>query len=43
MIEGDHALPEAERTTWTNAPYRLQGKPLLEAGLLGPVTLAREW
>ena len=35
---GDHALPEEERITWTNAPYRLEGTPLLEAGLLGPVT-----
>lgn len=36
---GDHALPEKERITWTRAPFRLQGKPLLEAGLLGPVIL----
>jgi hypothetical protein len=38
---GDHALPEKERVTWTNAPYRLEGKPLLPAGLLGPVKLIR--
>ncbi len=39
---GDHALPEDQRITWTRAPYRLQGKPLLEAGLFGPVTLCVE-
>jgi hypothetical protein len=35
---GDHDLPPAQRITWTTAPYRLDGK-LLEAGLLGPVTI----
>jgi len=35
---GDHLLPEDKRITWTTAPYRLDGK-LLEAGLLGPVTI----
>jgi hypothetical protein len=40
-LMGDHALPEKERTTWTNAPYRLEGKSLLPAGLLGPVKLIR--
>jgi len=39
---GDHALPEEERVTWTTAPYRLEGQPLLKAGLLGPVTLQRQ-
>ncbi len=38
---GDHALPENKRTTWTNATYRLDGKPLLPAGLLGPVKIVR--
>ena len=38
---GDHALPEAQRITWTTAPYRLENKPLLKAGLLGPVVLMR--
>lgn len=38
----DHSLPEAERITNTEAPYRLEGKPLLPAGLLGPVTLMKE-
>ncbi|MDN3548415.1 glycosyl hydrolase [Mucilaginibacter aquaedulcis] len=38
---GDHALPEKEQTTWTNAPYRLEGRQLLPAGLLGPVKLIK--
>ena len=36
---GDHALPTAQRRTWTTAPSPAVGKPLLPAGLLGPVTL----
>ncbi|EHQ30790.1 glycosyl hydrolase [Mucilaginibacter paludis] len=36
---GDHALPENKRVTWTTAPFRLEGKPLLPAGLLGPVKI----
>jgi hypothetical protein len=36
---GDHTLPENKRLTWTTAPYRLDGKPLLPAGLLGPVKI----
>lgn len=39
---GDHALPAEERTTWTTAPYRLKGRPLAPAGLLGPVALKVE-
>jgi hypothetical protein len=38
---GDHSLPEAKRITWTNAVYRLDGKPLLPAGLLGPVKIVK--
>ena len=38
---GDHALPENKRTTWTNAVYRLDDKPLLPAGLLGPVRIVK--
>ncbi|MBS1520886.1 MAG: DNA-binding protein [Bacteroidetes bacterium] len=34
---GDNTLPQEKRITWTNAPFRLAGKPLLPAGLLGPV------
>jgi len=41
-IIGDHALPEEKRLTWTTAPYRLEGKPLLPAGLFGPVRISRE-
>ncbi|MNT23449.1 hypothetical protein D3C72_1588680 [compost metagenome] len=36
---GDQRLPENKRITKTTAPYRLEGKPLLEAGLLGPVSI----
>lgn len=36
---GDHGLPENKRITWTNATYRLDGEPLLPAGLLGPVRI----
>ncbi len=38
-IMGDHQLPEEKRITWTNVPYRLEGHPLLKAGLLGPITI----
>ena len=34
---GDQGLPENKRITKTTAPFRLEGKPLNEAGLLGPV------
>jgi len=36
---GDQALPADQRRTWTPAPSPAAGKPLLPAGLLGPVTL----
>lgn len=36
---GDQRLPENKRITKTTAPFRLEGKPLLEAGLLGPVVI----
>jgi hypothetical protein len=38
-LMGDHALPENKRITWTNSPYRLEGRSLLPAGLLSPVRL----
>jgi len=38
-LTGDQRLPEDERITSTNAPYRLKGQSLLEAGLIGPVTI----
>lgn len=36
---GDQRLPEDKRVTNTTAAFRLQGRPLLEAGLLGPVAI----
>ena len=39
---GDHRLPENERLTKTTAPFRLEGKPLNEAGLIGPITIQIE-
>ncbi|MCU7551583.1 glycosyl hydrolase [Chitinophagaceae bacterium LB-8] len=36
---GDQRLPVDKRVTRTTAPFRLEGKPLLEAGLLGPVVI----
>ncbi|WP_207425268.1 glycosyl hydrolase [Pedobacter sp. SYSU D00535] len=41
-LMGDQRLPEDKRITKTTAPYRLEGKPLLKAGLFGPVTLLKE-
>jgi hypothetical protein len=37
---GDQALPANQRKTWSPAPSPAAGKPLLPAGLLGPVTLS---
>jgi len=39
---GDSKLPEDKRITKTTAPFRLEGKPLNPAGLLGPVTIQIE-
>jgi hypothetical protein len=39
---GDNDLPENKRIAWTTAPFRLAGKPLLPAGLFGPVVISRE-
>ncbi|MGV8090672.1 MAG: glycosyl hydrolase [Mangrovibacterium sp.] len=39
-IRGDHDQPEEKRTTWTTAPYRLEGRELLPAGLFGPVRIS---
>jgi len=41
-LMGDQKLPKEERLTWTNAMYRLEGEPLLKAGLFGPVVLVKE-
>ncbi|NTE04437.1 DNA-binding protein [Agrobacterium tumefaciens] len=39
---GDSKLPENKRFTKTTAPFRLEGKPLNPAGLLGPVVIQIE-
>ena len=39
-LKGDHDLPKEKQITWTTAPYRLAGKPLLPAGLFGPVSIS---
>jgi alpha-L-rhamnosidase len=36
---GDELLPKENRLTWATAPYRLNGKPLLPAGIAGTVRL----
>ncbi|NCI48194.1 glycosyl hydrolase [Sediminibacterium soli] len=36
---GDELLPVQQRVSWTNAPFRLKGKPLLPAGLMGTIKL----
>lgn len=39
-IRGDHDLPDDRRITRTTAPYRLEGRGLLPAGLFGPVRIS---
>ncbi|MFV5690125.1 glycosyl hydrolase [Flavobacterium sp. ZT3R25] len=39
---GDQKLPKEEKLIWTTAPFRLEGNPLLKAGLLGPITIVKE-
>jgi hypothetical protein len=41
-LMSDHDLPENKRITQTTAPYRLDGDPLLPAGLLGPIVIEKE-
>ncbi|MBN2167495.1 MAG: hypothetical protein JW717_14560 [Marinilabiliaceae bacterium] len=36
---GDHILPKEQQITFTTAPYRLNEKPLLTSGLIGPVEI----
>ena len=38
---GDHGLPENKQITWTTAPYRLEGLPLMPSGLFGPVKILK--
>lgn len=40
-LMADHALPKDQQITWTNAVYRLENKPLLPAGLIGPVKIVQ--
>ena len=42
QLIADHDRPDGEKRLWTNAPYRLDGERLLQAGLLGPVELMVE-
>lgn len=37
----DESLPENKRITWTTAPFRLKGQPLLPAGLAAAPTFIR--
>lgn len=39
---GDNRLPQNQRVTFTTAPFRLDGRPLEKAGLLGPVEILSE-
>ncbi len=36
---GDSLVSPDKKITWTNAPFRLKDKPLLPAGLIGPVKI----
>jgi hypothetical protein len=38
-LNGDQRLPKEKRVTWTTAPIRVAGKPLLPSGLIGRVGL----
>lgn len=40
---GDSYLPIEKRTTYTTAPFRLAGKPLLPAGIIGRVAIETEF
>jgi hypothetical protein len=40
---GDRRLPEEKRLTKTNSPYRLEGKPLLPGGVIGPVRITERF
>jgi len=41
VIRDEARAPEGKEL-WTNAPFRLEGSPLLDAGLLGPVLISCE-
>lgn len=38
-LVGDSRLPKEKRITYTAYPFKMEGKPLLPAGLLGPVVI----
>ncbi len=38
----DELIPE-KRTTWLNSPYKVKDKPLLPAGIIGPVNIFTQW
>ena len=38
-LVGDSHLPKEKRVTYTAYPFKMEGKPLLPAGLLGPVVI----
>ena len=38
-LVGDSFLPKDKRITSTMYPFKMEGKPLLPAGLLGPVVI----
>lgn len=40
---GDHRLPEAQRFSFTTAPYRLEGRNLEPSGLLGKTLLIQSY
>jgi hypothetical protein len=42
-LKGDLILNEPKKVTWTTAPLWLKDKPLLPAGLLGPVTIIAQY
>jgi len=40
-IVADQHLPASQKISWTRAPFNLEGRGLLPAGLLGPVKIIR--
>jgi hypothetical protein len=41
-LVGDSHLPKEKRITYTVYPFKMEDKPLLPAGLLGPVVIEAE-
>ncbi len=42
-IIGDNTVYKDKPITWTTAPFRIEGQPLIKAGLLGPVRIIRDY